>query len=223
LGKSEEASITALPISADGTKVTGPAERLTFGTGTERHASAASGLLALSAVNQEDHIWGVRVDAGGHATGAPRQVTSGGGREWLGYLSRDGQKLVFTRRGIGHHPLHLKHLKTAKEEEIPCDDIFSPVLSPDTARIAVTMEPTGFIYEVPVSGGVPRKIWGGPIWGLWDWSPDGSTILFFSNGGDTIEEVDITTNLRTVFLSEQGYKIWQAHFSPDGAGLPSLV
>jgi Tol biopolymer transport system component len=232
LGASDEASITALPVATDGTKVTGPSERVTFGTGTERHVSAARGLMTLSAVNRDDHIWGVPIDASGHATDGPRQLTSGSAGESLGYLSRDGQKLIFFSHRADHHQLYLRDLKTRKEQEIPSEGVFvwTTALSPDGSRLMFTSDtyrrsdPAGFLYELPIAGGFPRKILGEgtAFYALWDWSPDGSTILFFSYPGSEVaptgivQELDVESNSRTIFLQDPSYQVWQAHFSPDG-------
>ncbi len=221
---SDEASISALPISTDGTKVTGPAERLTFGTGGERHASAANGLTALSVVNSENHVWGLPIDASGRGSGPPRQLTFGSAGESLCNLSKDGQKLAFTTHRTDHHQLFIKDLKTGKEQEIPWEGVrlSYAALAPDASKVVFTnylnsrRDSSGFIYQVPVSGGFPRKIWGAPktFYGVWDWSPDGTTILFFSHG--VVEQLDLKSGSKTTFLEAKGYEVWQSHFSPDG-------
>jgi serine/threonine protein kinase/Tol biopolymer transport system component len=223
-GSSDEASVSVLPISEDGTKIAGPAERLTLGTDAQQHASAANGRLALSTVKREDHVWGIPIDASGHATGAARQLTSSSAGESLGYLSRDGRTLVFTSHRVDHHQLYAKDLKTGAEREIPWEgaSVFYTALSPDATQLMFAnyafarRNSAGFIYEVPVGGGLPRKIWGVPdtFYGIWDWSPDGSTVLFFSRG--VVEELDVKSGANARFLEDREYEVFQAHFSPDG-------
>jgi Tol biopolymer transport system component len=222
LESSDEASIRALPISADGTRVTGLAERLTFGTGAERHAFTANGRTALSTVNTAQHIWGIPVDADGHATGAPRQITSSAAGEAMFSLSRDGGKIAFNSSRADH--LYFRDLKTGKQTEIPWQGalVSFPVLSPDGAEVVFTnyansrSDASGFIFRESISNGLPQKIWGVPrtFYGVWDWSPDGDTVLFFSKG--VVEELDLKSASTTKFLDDQDLAVWQAHFSPDG-------
>ena len=176
-----EGSISALPISADGRKITGPAERLTFGTEPERRASAAGGLIAISASNSEDHVWGVPVDATGHAIGAPRQLTSGSAHEYLAYLSRDGQKLLFNLPLGNHHQLYAKDLKTGKEQGILREGAWmnNIVLSPDLTKLVFMNDDSSSLYEAPIEGGFPKKIWEGPLWGASDWSRTAPRFCFF--------------------------------------------
>ncbi len=216
---SDGTSIVALPISTDGTKTTGPAERLTFGTGSERHAAAAHGVVALSAYSGVRHIWGMPVDATGHAKVVPRQLTSSAAGERLVYLSRDGAKLLFRSMRADHHQLYCRDLNSGKQKEIPWegDSLQYAVLSPDANQIVFTS--TGGasgIYTVSVSGGIPSRIWGDPetFYGVWDWAPDGSTILFYTHGA--VESLDVKSNSLTPFLADPGSEVWQAHFSPDG-------
>jgi Tol biopolymer transport system component len=212
----DEGSIRTLPISEDGTKVTGPAERLTFGTGSERHGSAGNGLVVVSAFHGEDHVWGVPIDAGGHSNGPPRQLTSGSDHESLNYLSRNGQKLLFTslRRDFR---LYLADLRTGKDQEIPSGDLTwmdAGVLSPDATRLVFhswSQIDGDYLCEGPVAGGFPKKILRGE--GVWDWSPDGGTLFAISQ---PVDELDVNSLAKTTFLQDPDYGVFNAHFSPDG-------
>jgi len=218
-GVFDEGSIRTLPISEDGTKVTGPAERLTFGTGSERHASAGNGFVVVSAFNGEDHIWGIPIDASGHSNGPPRQLTSGSTHEDLVYLSRDGRKLLFTSRRPDLR-LYLADLRTSKDQEIPSGDatwLGAGALSPDATRLVFLScceNTSSYVYEGPVAGGFPKKISSGEWWGVWDWSPGGGTLL--ANSGTAVDEVDVNSLSKTTFLQDPEDGAWNAHFSPDG-------
>src|SRR5581483_11140462 len=90
--------ISILPISDDGTKIVGQWQKITFGTGNEVQASAAStGRMALSSRNKEIHIWGLPIDGNGETTGTPKRLTSRPAeeQETSFTLSRDGKNLVF--------------------------------------------------------------------------------------------------------------------------------
>jgi hypothetical protein len=84
-----------------------------------------------------------------------------------------------------------------------------PVSEPESSR--------DFIYEMPLSG-VPRKIWDQTTWsGLWDWAPDDSTLLIWTDfDNPSVEELDLKSLSKSTFLSEPEYKLYQSHFSGHG-------
>jgi Tol biopolymer transport system component len=128
-------STIAAPISADGTKVTGPWQRITFGTGTvsPRQASgAANGRIAISNLNSEMHIWAILIDPSGHARGAPEQLTSGSG-EIFPALSRDGRGMNFT--SLPDLDVYYRDLKTGKQVQLFSQSLGSVVFSPDGTKI----------------------------------------------------------------------------------------
>ena len=62
--------VTAVPVSADGTRVTGTPQRLTSVTDSVSRVSAAlNGRMVLSVSPSVPHIWGLPIDGKGRATG----------------------------------------------------------------------------------------------------------------------------------------------------------
>ncbi len=189
------ASIAVLPLSADGTRFTGVRQPLTFGTGTEKHASAASdGRTALSCLTSDQHIWGIPIDSNGHATSEPTQLTHPEDNrrssfDWDPTLSRDGRYLAFrsstTARWFAAS-LHLLDLRGGRQSRLS-DDVGGsrPEFDPDGTSILFTRGlpnrnvAADVFFEVPLSGGVPKQL--GPemeTWhAVWDRSPDGRTLL----------------------------------------------
>ncbi len=224
IGSGNGSSLAALPVSADGTSVAGPAQRLTFGTESVGHASGAlDGRIAFSSQHAEPRVWGIPIDGNGHATGAPRQLTSrpAGEYEYLPVLSRDGRNLVFWAQSR----LYYRNLVTGKEREISSGiEPYTAAFSPDATRIM--FQGTGSaaervhnsVFEVPVSGGVPKKVWeeSGMFQGIDDWSPDAATLLFWRGNNAKILEMDLKSLTKTMFLDDPVYDVWQGHFSHDG-------
>jgi Tol biopolymer transport system component/tRNA A-37 threonylcarbamoyl transferase component Bud32 len=222
---SDGTSIVMVPVSADGTHVTGPWQKLTFGTGAERLASAASnGRIALSSVNSETHIWGVPIDGNAHATGVPKRLTSnlaGGDNSFS--LSRDGKNLAFTCYWADRTMLYYRNLATGNEREVS-SEVGGGVFSPDATKImAVGPAPPSEkwlngIYEMPISGGVPKKIWGDPEAevSIWDWAPDGATLLYWRGFLGKMHEMNLKSLSKTTFLDDPEYEAWQGHSSNDG-------
>ncbi len=225
--RSDGASVYAVPVGADGTRL-GSAERLTFGTGTERHAYAAqNGRMALSSVQGRRHVWGVPVDANGRATGPPSQLTFSSGGEALGALSRDGRKLVFK---LGSR-LYLKDLRSGSQSAVPWEgggSLGYPVAASDGSALIFTNVPNvaagdgGYVNEFSFAGGFVKRIWGDgkSFYGPLDWSPDGSTLLFLASegvdGNGKTYALDLPSHTKFTLLSDPEYLVWQTHFSSDG-------
>ena len=75
-------------------------------------------------------------------------------------------------------------------------------------------------YQIPADGGVPERICddcGRP----WDWSPDGTKILFLIEEGRRSRQValgvfDVATGQKTDYVVSADYSVARARFSPDG-------
>ena len=218
--------IAALPISADGTKVTGPPQRLTSFPDNVTHVSAAlNGRMVCSVSATTSHIWGLPIERGGQATGEPKQLTHGFAGEWAPSLSRDGGKVAFISRANGGR-LFYRDLATGRERELSTGwGQTAPVFNPDGAGITyLQWQDTGGlkIYAVPLSG-LPKTVWDKTPWSwLWDRAPDGKTILFSTSddpkkaNGGTIRQLDVDTLATARFLDDPELELWQAHFSHDG-------
>jgi Tol biopolymer transport system component/predicted Ser/Thr protein kinase len=222
--------IVAVPVSADGIKVTGPSQRLTSFTENVTHVSAAwDGRMAFSVSAGVSHIWGLPIDGGGRATGEPKQLTHGSAGEWRPSLSRDGGKVVFISPRANGDRFFYKDLVTGQEKELSTDGHgFDPVFSPDGSGVMCVQRPflgsaPPFIYFVPLSGGLPKKIWDKAfVDNLDDWAPDGKTLLFYPRDDPskplkgTIRQLDLDSRSTTMFLDDPEFALWEAHFSHDG-------
>ena len=227
---SDGTSITTVPVSADGTTVTGRWQRLTSSTGGEWRTSAASnGRIALSSGNWESRVWGIPINGNGHATGPPRKLTSrpAGEYETFPVLSRDGGNLAFQCSWADRTKLYYRNLATGKERELSSDigDWAGVSFSPDATTILYTGQQARSagaetsIYELPISGGVPRKIWNEPRGvTIADWAPDGATILYWpweANRARIIER-DLKSLSKTTLVADPEYDAWLGRFSNDG-------
>jgi Tol biopolymer transport system component len=227
---SDGSSIATVPVSADGTTVTGQWQRLTLSTGGAWQPSAArNGRIALSAMDWESHNWGIPIDGNGHATGPPRRLTArpAGEYETFPVLSRDGKNLAFLCSWVDRAKLYYRNLATGKEREIASDIVLwtGVSFSPDARTVlyagqqARSAGAETSVYEVPVSGGVPRKVWNESTGvNIWDWSPDGTTILYnpWETNHSLFVEKDLKSLSKTTFVADPEYDVWQAHFSNDG-------
>jgi serine/threonine protein kinase/dipeptidyl aminopeptidase/acylaminoacyl peptidase len=230
LGLADATYVTAVPVSDDGAKVTGPPQRLASVTdGVTRVSASLNGRMVLSVSAQTANIWGLPIDRNGEATGEPRQLTHGAAVDESPALSRDGEKIAFISVRVNGR-LFYKDLGTGRETELSADesDYGGPVFNPDGTGIMCWKKPDpkdqhDLMYYLPLSGGLPRKIWDGAYWSApWDWAPDGKTLLFYTFGErgkqrfGVVRRLDLASGLATAFLDDPDLDALQAHFSHDG-------
>jgi Tol biopolymer transport system component len=221
--------VTAVPISADGTKVTGPSQKLAVLTDNLTRASAAlNGRMVFSVSASTSHIWSLPIDGKGRAIGEPKQLTYGTAGELDPSLSRDGERVAFTSVRANGIRLFYRDLATAREKELSADGYRyeTPVFNSDATGIIYVMYPDresvrDSIYYVPLSGGLAKKIWDKSWSWLWDRAPDGKTLLLLTYADRPrertfIRQLDLYSLSATTFLDDPGLELWQAHFSHDG-------
>ena len=112
-------SIAVVRVSADGTRVEGLRQSLTFASGKAASVSAAlNGRIVLSAGTSESHIWSLPFGGAGSSTGDLKQLTSGPAGEFFPALSADGKKLSFLSIRANSQRLFYKDLATGHEKEV---------------------------------------------------------------------------------------------------------
>jgi len=119
--------------------------------------------------------------------------------------------------------LFYKDLATGREKEIAADGgrYDAPVFNPDGNGLMCDKD--GFVTYVPLSGGLPKRIWDKSAWSApSDWSPDSKTLLFLIRDDlrkpfkGAIQQLDLDSLSATTFLDDPEFESWQAHFSHDG-------
>jgi serine/threonine protein kinase len=228
--------VTAVPISADGTKVTGTPQRLTSVTDRLLSVSASlDGRMVLSVSSAKSHVWGLPIDATGKAAGDASQITEGSYDEQGPSLSKDGGAMAFLSPRANGQRVFYRNLATGRAKELspdgPGNYTRGAVFAPDGK--GVISAHGGFLVYIPVSGGLMKTIWENPDRGrggvsvpfsvvLWDLSPDGKTVLFFSIGDPSkvragvVRQVDLASGSAKTLLDDPDFELWQAHFSHDG-------
>jgi hypothetical protein len=229
-------SIVAVPLTVDGTRVAGPSSRLTFGTGNETGAFAAlNGRIVLSEETRRSHIWGLPIDRRGAAAGTRTQITSNTAGEEYPAVSRDGEKLAYISVRANGKRLFWRDLSTGHDTEVSDDGywLITPVFSFDGTRLMYTRYPfreswRASIYEAQLSNGGIGERWGEEKWSwLFDWAPDGSTLLMWhlpssydpfhlDQRSFPILQLDLHSLSTTTFLKDAEYGVAGARFSHDG-------
>ena len=221
----ESANLWRISVPAATGLVEGAAEKLTSGTSVESKPSVISrGRIAFASLKQDLNIWSLSVAGNaGRTTGEAQQVT-GSAFDANTSLSADGKKLVFISRRSGHLDVWMKDLVSGRETALTATAVHKEQaeITADGTRVAylVFENSRWAIYELATSGGVPQKICddcGRP----WDWSPDGSKLLYAIPEGSrqpgmVLGLLNTTTREKTVYLEHPDYTLARARFSPDG-------
>jgi hypothetical protein len=211
-----------LPVSDDGTKVTGPQQSLTsFPDNVTQVSAALNGRMACSVSAIKNHLWGVPIDRRGQATGEPKQMTNGFAGEEQPSLSGDGGKLAFLSWRANGNRLFYRDLATGREKELSADggNNWHALFTPNGNGVISARDKS--LEYLPLSGGLPKTIWDKSAF-LWDLSPDGNTLLFFTTGDPNkprfgvVRELDLASGSTTTLLDDPELEMWNAHFSHDG-------
>jgi serine/threonine protein kinase len=233
--------------------IAGP-ERLTTVTGqaTDIALSPDGNKLAFTNITQSTRIWLLPFDSStGRTKGEGQPVTSEGMEAWFSDLSPDGKKLVFASQsyGAGKQMLREKSLPNGDERELIGDDDayrYYPRWSPDSTRLAYSrfraLDPqnngeasppqgagkTGPLVILDMESHQEQLLTSQGKWldYMYDWSPDGQSILASSNrrtGEDRWEvclfPVSAAPHAETemkVVASDPHNSLWTPRFSPDG-------
>ena len=221
----ESTNLWRIPVLLQTGKVEGQAVRLTFGTSVEDKPSVISGSrIAFASLKQDLNIWSLPIAADtGRVTGGLEQVT-GSAFDAHTSLSADGKKLVFISTRSGKADVWMKDLVSGTEKALTAtpEHKEQPEITADGTRVAflVFENSKWAIHEIATSGGLPQRICddcGRP----WDWSPDGSKLLYLipegvRQPGLAIGVIDVATREKTVYLEHPSYSLARARFSRDG-------
>ena len=224
-GSDESSNLWRLAVSPETGKAQGSAQKLTSGTAEEAKPSAIAGpRLVFASLNPALNIWSLPLDANtGKVNGTPQQVTSST-FDARTSVSMDGRKLVFISTRLGNPDVWLKDLQSGKETALtatPAREEEVEITADGTRVFYCVLESSrGVVYQLATSGGAPEKICddcGRP----WDWSPDGSKILYLIEEGRRHANVamgllDVATRQQTDYVVEPDYSVARARFSPDG-------
>jgi serine/threonine protein kinase len=219
----DSVSLWQVSISPRNWRITGPAHRLTTGSGLDiRPSLAKTGLLVFSSLVDNADIWSLPIDAAqGRAKGPPAQLTRDLAADHMPSMSADGKELVFVSWRSGNADIWIKNLESGKEKpltESPAQEI-SPKISPDGSLVSYSIRVTGTspltddIYVIPAKGGLLQKLCDGC--GVpWGWFPDNK--LLFNMQPQGIGMISLATGKVGNYLQSSQFGLFHAKFTQDG-------
>ena len=187
----DSVSLWQVSISPRNWRITGPAYRLTAGSGLDiRPSFAKTGFLVFSSLIENADIWSLPIDASqGRVKGPPEQLTHDLALDYLPSMSADGKDLAFVSLRSGNPDIWMKDLESGKEKSLaasPAKELH-PRISPDGSLVSYAIRTNDRprvedIYVIPAKGGLLQKLCDacGPPWG---WSPDNKFLFLLQAGG----------------------------------------
>ncbi len=210
-----------LPVDAKTRRLSGPPERLTFGSALEALPSCSStGRIAFTDVRGDRNIVALRLDPRtGLATGELERLTDTEARDTGSDISPDGRRLVYISNREGALDVWAKDLATGKEANLSGDSVeqWMPVLSPDGERIVYLTREDGklALYVRPFAGGIGRPLCADCGWPR-SWTPDGHFILYDRGDPKATYVFEVETGKQSPILRADGVGLDSARISPDG-------
>ena len=196
-----------IAISPETWKVTGPPERLTFGTGNEGGATvAADGRIGFSSLLLNQDVWALPIDPNMPAASDEiERLTTNPARDDGPSVSSDGRRLVFRSNRSGDWSLWFKDLDTGKETALTTPDPAYgqwPLMSPDGSKVAYTLlqGPKASMYVVTINQRIPERLCDACGGSPRSWSSDGSMVLHQREFDRTIHLWDVATGEQTEIL-----------------------
>ena len=212
-------------------------DRLTTGPGPDAGVaiSADGRRLAFTATSEAIRNWLFTFNAtSGLLSKDGRAISSHERSASMPVLSRDGKMVAFCVSRAGRQELWEKSLLDGREAPVITDeyDRGCPEWSPDGRQLTYlryktdTYESQLMVWSSDSRGEEPLTGWGHPgqDTAVYDWSPDGKSLLMSQPSADSREEVWLlpaasaphAETAAQKIVSDPGYDLWQAHFSPNG-------
>ena len=128
-------------------------------------------------------------------------------------LSSDGERLLGSKYTLGSTSAWVTDLRRGSSTQITFSgSAFDAVWSSDGTKVAYRRT-RGGIFVAGADGSAEREV-GTPIARLWDWSPDGQTLLGTSGSGFTFISVD--DSQKPIVVRPPNGRLRDGYFSPNG-------
>jgi Tol biopolymer transport system component len=210
-------------IAPDSWKANDPPRPLTNGSAFEQSSAVGrDGRIVFARMQVSSDIWRLPIDGdSGTAKGELQPVTTNHLLNQAPTAGLSGAKVVYVSSRTGYRDVWVHDLKTQAESAATSFQpiAYRPVISADEKRIAyrtVVNENCAIVVQ-DLDGSNSRKISDG-CYNLWDWSPDGSSLLIYSSADPIVSAQLLKTDSGRIqpLLQHQKFSVFDAGFSRDG-------
>ena len=216
-----------LSLSPGTWQVRGPAQQLTFGTGSEVQASvAATGRTVFANLVENSDLWSLPIAADeGKVLGELQQITHDALWEAFPSISTDGRKLVLAvdRYGpftvSGSRDIHILDLVTGRRAPL-ADTARSegaPRISPDGSRVvyvAYEKYREHTLHLISTDGGLSTTLSDDGFVEPTGWSADGGSILYWKRREGRL--LNLASDRSLTLLKHPDMDMWPGHIHRDG-------
>jgi serine/threonine protein kinase len=214
-GQGETHNIWQVGLDRKGRITTQP-KPLTSGTTWDMSPwSLDNGTVAFVSADYNQNIWSAAL-----GTSQPKleQETRLQNLNQAPHVSADGRLLLFTRRTGQARSTWILDRTTGKVRELRLPDNAVPVLSRDGTKVVCSVETAGkqplIEYQIDSAQTAPKTLCDdcGPPW---DWSFDGTHILYQSGRPEEIGVLDLSSRSPAALIRSPGHSYISAALSPD--------
>jgi len=215
----DSSNVWQVAISPSTYRVSGPPERLTFGTAVERNpVVSSSGRVAFESVVENVDVWRVPLDqTTGVASGPLERITDDAASDRLRSVSADGRKVFFISSRTKNDEVWMKDLASGRERQLTYRGVDEASASPDGSRVAFSTNASGreVIEIVRTADGSVSKLCddcaapGG-------WSIDGRRLLYRTPSSSELLAYDFVSNRPAELVSHSPWSLDRPRFTPDG-------
>jgi Tol biopolymer transport system component len=215
----EISNIWQIAITPSTGRLSGKPRRLTFGTAIERNpATSQSGRIAFASAHENVDVWRLALDANtGKVSGDVERVTDSAATDVLRNISSDGRSLTFLSSRSGRTEVWVKDIATNRYRQLTFVGVEDASASNDGRKVAYAKSEAGsqYIEVLESAAGLPSKFCKGCN-SPWDWSPDGTRLLFGRGLPAKVFIQDFESGREAELLRHDRWGLYMARFSPDG-------
>jgi eukaryotic-like serine/threonine-protein kinase len=191
-------------------------QRLTLGSGLELGPSIASnGTIAFSSLSETVDVWSLHIDVNrGEKASWMERATDSASKSVFPSVSADGNKVAYLSNRARGNGIWVKDFQTGQELATGRLNVRYPRISHDGAKLAFVEGQALFI--APSSAGAAERVCA-DCGRVWDWSPDGTRILYVAPGSpSSVGELTIQSGAKRILLRDDHRDLANPQFSPDG-------
>ena len=218
-------SLWQVGISQSG-QITAKPRPLTSGAGIEDSPSAALDRIVFASLDENIDIWSLPIEPNqAKVLGPIQRLTQSTSLDIHPDISRDGKWLAFaSNRNSSTFDVRVKDLSTGHEKAVTFSPVNEshPVFSADGSKLAHdiwtrTGDQNIRVVNLGARSGESRteNLCDDDCFVPWDWSPDGTKLLYWSRDQRKIGLMEVASRRRTVLLEHRDYALLRAYFSPD--------